>query len=293
MNVPPAWQGINVCFWSRHPGETIWAVLQRAGLTPEDSRLFISYVRADTTPVADQLFAALTEEGFDVFLDRCSVPIGVQFQEQLMQDLCDKAMVVLLNSAGVAKSHWVGEEIAIIKTYRLGLLELRFPSGSPRADIDPDFTQTLSASDLESAGPDYAAGAEKLSATVLADMVDRIKEVHGRALHRRRYELIDNFAAALSAFGKMAQALPDGTFVLPSTGRRNETVVGLTVRPPELGDFCHLHQRGAVSANRDGWLVSPSPFFLAQRQAHVSWLCGVSNIRHANEAQISQLAATL
>jgi hypothetical protein len=293
IHLPSLLQGINVSFWTRHPVETIWAVLQRAGLTPEESRLFISYVRADTTAVADQLFAALTNEGFDVFLDRCSVPIGVQFQEQLMQDLCDKAMVVLLNSAGVAHSHWVGEEIAIMKTYRLGLLELRFPDGTPRQDIDPDFSRTLGARDLVQAGPDYKAGAQKLSAQMLAEAVDRIKEVHGRALHRRRYELIDNFAAALAACGKTAQVLLDGTFVLPSIGKRNPAVVGLTVRPPDLGDFCNLHQRGAVSAARDGWLISPAPFFLAQRQANVSWLGGVSNIRHANEAQMSQLAASL
>ena len=292
-NVPAQWQGINVCFWTRHPIESLWAVMQRAGLAPEESRLFISYVRRETTPVADQLFEALTQEGFDVFLDRCSVPIGVQFQERLMQDLCDKAMVVLLNSSGVAQSHWVGEEIAIIKTYRLGLLELRFPKGEERPDIDPDFTQTLSSRDLDHAGADYASGAQKLSATILAGVVNRIKEVHGRALHRRRYELIDNFAAALTAAGKTAQVLSDGTFLLPATGPRSETVVGLTARPPELGDFCSLHQRGSVSASRAGWLISPSPFFLAQRQTQVSWLGGVSNIQHANEAQIVQLAANL
>lgn len=291
-NLPAVWHGINVCFWKRHPSEVIWAVMQRAGLVPEESRLFISYVRRDSSVVADQLFEALTQEGFDVFLDRCSVPIGVQFQERLMQDLCDKAMVVLLNTEGVANSYWVGEEIAIIKSYRLGLLELRFPNGKERPDIDQDFTQQLSSVDFLSATPG-SIGQQKLSATTLANVVDRIKEVHGRALHRRRYELIDNFAAALMKEGKTAQFLSDETFLLPSNGVRPETVVGLTPRPPELGDFCSLHQRGNVSANRAGWLISPSPFFLAQRQAHVSWLGDISNIQHINEAQITNLVASL
>jgi|GEM_PF-5114026 len=291
-NLPKEWQGINVFFWTRHPSEALWAAMQRAGLTPEESRLFISYVRRDTTPVADQLFRTLTEQGFDVFLDRCSVPVGVQFQERLMQDLCDKAMVVFLNSAGVSNSHWVTEEIALIKTYRLGLLELRFPGGQQRLDIDPDFTQKLDdPSDLEPAGPAYAPGEQKLSDASLRNVVERIKESHGRALHRRRYELIDNFAAALTAAGKSAQVLSDGTFVLPASASHGETVVGLTTRLPELGDFCSLHQRGGISATRTGWLISPSPFFIAQRQAHVSWLGGLSNIQHANEAQMTQLAA--
>ena len=292
-HVPTEWRGINVCFWTRSPVETVWAVLQRAGLAPEESRLFISYARRDTTPVADQLFAAMTEAGYDVFLDRCSVPVGVQFQERLMQDLSDKAMVVLLNSASVAQSHWVEEEIAIIKTYRLGLLELRFPDGIERKDIDPDLTTKLEKKDLEPAGAHYAAGETKLSDSSLSSIVDRIKDTHGRALHRRRYELIDNFAAALAAAGKTAQVLSDGTFVLPPNKRSSGAVISLTARPPELGDFCALHQRGNVSPSRAGWLISPASFFVAQRQAQVSWLGGVSNIQHANEAQIAQLAANL
>ncbi len=293
LNLPIQWQGINVCFWKGHPIESLWAVMQRAGLAPEESRLFISYVRQDTTPIADQLFEALTQEGFDVFLDRCSVPIGVGFQERLMQDICDKAMVVLLNSAGVTQSHWVEEEIAIVKSYRLGLLELQFPQGKERPDIDPDFRETIAPLDLINAGPSYAPGAHKLSNARLANVVNRIKEIHGRALQRRRYELIDNFAAALAAVGKTAQVLLNGTFLISPTGRNNGVVVGLTARPPELSDFCSLHQNGGVTASREGWLISPSPFFLAHRQIHVSWLGGISNIHHANEAQIAQLVANL
>jgi hypothetical protein len=219
--------------------------------------------------------------------------VGAQFQERLMQDLCDKAMVVLLNSVGIADSHWVQEEIAIVKTYRLGLLQLRFPTGMERPDIDPDFTETLTRQDLVSAGSNYAIGSKKLSKATLAKIVNRIKQTHTRALHRRRYELIDNFAAALSAVGRIAQILPDGTFLLPAAHGRGEAVVGLTVRPPELGDFCRLHQRGNVSATRKGWLVSPAPFFLAQRQTSVAWLGGISDIQHANEAQITHLATNL
>ncbi len=105
--------------------------------------------------------------------------------------------------------------------------------------------------------------------------------------------MIDNFAAALVSVGKTATALPDGTFLLQPSGAGVETVVGLTARPPELGDFCALHERGNVSSGRTGWLISPSPLFLAQRQAQIAWLANISHIRHANEAQISDLAAKL
>jgi hypothetical protein len=290
-HVPAQWRGINVAFWKRHPIESLWGIMQRAGLTPEESRLFISYVRRDSSAVADQLFVALTDQGFDVFLDRCSVPVGVEFQERLMQDLSDKAMVVLLNSPGVAHSYWVQEEIAMIKTYRLGLLELQFPNAAKRPDIDPDFATSISPADLVSAGRDYPEEARKLSDPALQNVVGRIKAVHGRAIHRRRFELIDNFAAALMAASVPSSILPDGSFLVHPRGSGNPTVVGLHVRPPELTDFSLLHQRGNVSPNRLGWLISPAPFFVAKRKTDIAWLGGVCHIQHADEAQIAQLVA--
>ena len=268
--------------------------MQRVGLSSEENRLFISYVRQDTSALADQLFVALTQEGFDVFLDRCSVPAGVAFQERLMQDLCDKAMVVLLNSSGVAQSHWVEEEIALVKIYRLGLLELRLPGGEERSDIDADFSHLLTSADLEQiAGGSHAANTQQLRPQALATVVDRIKEVHSLALHRRRCELADNFAAALVALGKTAQTLPDGTFLLQASATSSRTLVSLSARPPELGHFCSLHQRGNLGSGHEGWIISPAPFFLAERQAELSWLGDLSSIQHADEAQILQLVAHL
>lgn len=285
--LPAAWRGINTCFWNGDQTAVLGPVMQRIGLTTEDSRLFISYVRQDSTAIADQLFEALTKEGFDVFLDRCSVPVGVQFQERLMQDLCDKAIVVLLNSTGVVKSKWVEAEIATVKAYRLGLLDVRFPGVPERPDIDTDLTEVLAPADLVPAGGQYAVGANCLSANALTNIVQRIKMIHGRALHRRRYELIDSFAAALVASGKSAQLTPEGTFLV---GTGPDAVVGLSVRTPELGDFCALHQRGGISSALPGYLISPAPLFLAQRQAQVSWLGGLSNISHVNEAEMLKLA---
>ena len=173
------------------------------------------------------------------------------------------------------------------------MLELRFPDGESREDIDPDFTHLLTRKDLIPAGKSYPPKARKLSKSTLTRVVERIKAVHGRALHRRRYELIDNFAAALSDAGKTAQVLPDGSFVVSPGNLGREAIVSLTARTPELGDYCSLHQRGGISASREGWLISPAPFFLAQRQAQILWLGGLSNIQHADEAQIIELAWTI
>ena len=104
---------------------------------------------------------------------------------------------------------------------------------------------------------------------------------------------MDNFAAALAFANKTADIRPDGSFLVHGTGGKSNSVVGLSVRTPELAEFYSLHQHGGVSPTLAGYLVSPAPIFLAQRAAHVSWLGGLSNISHENEARITALVATL
>lgn len=288
-HLPPAWTAINVAFWSNDPTELLWAVLQRAGLTSEDSRIFISYVRVDSTPIADQLFSALTEAGFDVFLDRCSVPVGINFQQRLMQDLCDKAMVVFLNTTGVGGSQWVMEELATIKSYRLGVLELTFVGSNPRPDLDIAFARKILPGELAPAAAHFGAGAQELTPQALQDVVFKIKEEHGRTIERRRHMMMDYLAAMIQYVGKPAVVQSDGTFVVRSSDNTQDVVISVTPRPPELGDFCSLHQRGRIAAQRPGWVVSPAPFFEQNRRMQITWLGGISNIQHADEGMLLQL----
>ena len=58
----------------------------------------------DEALIRDTISEYLTQEGFAVFVDRFSVPVGVDFQERLMQELTDRGMVLLLHSPSVRKS---------------------------------------------------------------------------------------------------------------------------------------------------------------------------------------------
>jgi hypothetical protein len=285
--VPPDWQHLNVAFWRGNPTEVLPAVFQRASLSPEENRVFISYLRRETSAIAEQLFIALAEANFDVFLDRFSVPIGVDFQKHLQQDLSDKAMVILINSPGIAASDWVAEEIATVKRYRLGFYELCVPNAPARLDVDADFRRTLAVADLKPEGNELSDG-------MLGTVIQEIKEIHARALHRRRYELADNFAKALAQAGRTAQAQGDGSFVVGSRSNSGtDCVVMLTPRPPALGNFCSMHVRHGLGSQRPGWLLSPAPNFLTSRQTELAWLSTVSFIRHVDESQLLALAATL
>jgi hypothetical protein len=289
QSLPPELRVKNVAFWHTDvESEVLPGVFQRTGLAPEDYRIFISYIRRDTTELAEQLHDALTRQGFAVFVDRFSVPVGVDFQERLTQELTDRGMVLLLHSAGLGNSPWVEYEIATATKYRLGLYVLRLPGVAERSSLSPDHSRPIDPAE-------WNAGDQKLTDAALATIVQEIKRVHHDAYHRQRQRLANALIAAVTdpargAHGCTLSAEAGGLFVIhrPSGTRpADEVPLHVTARPPELRDFYHTHVLGKVAARGRGGIIAPAPHFVAQRQAWFVWLGGVANLRHTDEGQLS------
>jgi hypothetical protein len=287
--LPHELQHKNVAFWHADAeGEVLPGVFQRAGLAPEDYRIFISYIRREASELAEQLHDALTRLGFAVFVDRFSVPVGVDFQERLMQELADRGMVLLLHSAGLGGSPWVEDEIATASKYRLGLYVLRLPGVPERADLSPDRSRPIDPAEWD-------AAARRLDDASLATIVQEIRRVHHEAHQRQLQRLANALIAAVydparGAHGCTLQAEVGGLFVLRRPGGRgpaSEIPICLTARPPELRDFYHTHVVGQVAGRGRGAIIAPAPFIVAQRQAWFAWLGGLANLRHADEGQLS------
>lgn len=284
QSLPPELQIKNVSFWhSNAESEVLPGVFQRAGLAPEDYRIFISYIRSETTELAEQLHERLTQEGFAVFVDRFSVPVGVDFQERLMQDLTDRGMMLLLHSEGLGTSRWVEDEIATATKYRLGLYVLRLPGEPERKNLSPDRSRPIDADEWDSG--------QKLTETALDTIVQEIKRVHHEAHHRQLQRLANALIVAVSdpakgAHGCTLSLEAGGLFVI----RRpigTEVPLHMTGRPPELRDFYHTHVVGNVAARGRGKIIAPAPFLVAQRQAWFAWLGGLANLQHTDEGQLS------
>ena len=95
---------LNAVDWTSNRAVALTSILRILGLVEEERKVFLSYVRRDSTPIALQLHRALVEAQFDVFLDRFAVPPGANFQKQLDEDIGDKAFVVLLESSELRSS---------------------------------------------------------------------------------------------------------------------------------------------------------------------------------------------
>lgn len=102
-------------------------VLELLGLLRKQRRLFISYKRSESAAVAQQLYHALDERLFDVFLDTLSVRPGDEFQEQLWHRMTDSDVVILLYTTSVHQSGWVENEIDRASAMKISVLQLIWP----------------------------------------------------------------------------------------------------------------------------------------------------------------------
>lgn len=289
---------LNASFWKLSPSECIPALFARVGLTTRDQRVFISYRRVETEPLAHQLFDALTREGFDVFLDRFSIEPGADFQRRLDQELADKSMVVLLESAGIDQSAWTQHEIDFTKRFRLGLLALSLPDRArPLPSVDPDLRQPLKTTDFKSApvttvsreGKAVAQWCE-LNDEARDRVVTEIKRVHDRALFRRRRYLRDSMTAALASLGMMADTLRDDGFLEVSGGQGSRYIVWLTPRPPELVDFYTTHPRTQAPPLSKGVIIGPTALLEPSRTDRLKWLTGVCSLVCLDEDDMTDAA---
>jgi hypothetical protein len=116
---------INTEHWQQSATEIVPRIFAAAGVSDSGARVFISYRRKDSSPLAEQLFEVLARKNVDVFVDRFRIDVGADFQQRILQELAHKSMMVLIESATVAKSEWTRYEIAVAKSSRIGLMARR------------------------------------------------------------------------------------------------------------------------------------------------------------------------
>jgi hypothetical protein len=299
---------INVCFWSKSVTEAVPAIFSSAGLTAEEHRVFISYRRIETEPLAEQLFGRLTREGFEVFLDRFSIEAGADFQGRLNQELADKAMVVLLESACISSSQWTQHEIDYTKRFRLGLLALRLPLAKRLQSIDVDLRYQVRRSHFELPptvikNPLYKRPADKgkepekllrwgaLTEDALDNVVARIKWTHDRAIFRRRHYLRDTMSTALRSVGvNQASLHPSGLLVAKAVKNENWYSIWMTTRPPEFGDFHTTHPKTLIEPFSTGVMIGPTALLESRRKGRLDWLGGLCKFKLLDESEMNSAA---
>lgn len=196
-----------------------------------ERRVFISYKRTDSGPVARQLHAELTRCGYMVFLDDISIDKGLDFQHELKWWLNDADVVIVLVTPNFQNSRWCMEEIAFAQSSMIGLLGVRwpasvlgdlptrsFPSGTGTSTgtsvleaIDPD--QCLELNDADFAGaPDDPMCEQELNDDGLARVLAHCARQRAQGIRLRLEGLIPLAERVLKPQKKLAPLGPPGDY---------------------------------------------------------------------------------
>lgn len=297
---------VNSNRWNKEIKEAAPGILARADITASVARVFISYRRLETLPIALQLFDRLTHEGFEVFLDRFSIPPGYDFQRRLRQELEDKSMVLLLESKRAKDSKWTQHEIDFVKRNRLGLYALQMPDVDPRealASVSFDAFMVLKR-DEDFSGTPRAVKDEhgnsidewpELKSESLGRVVAEVKRAHSQALFRRRHRLRSDLVVELRKRGIKTEYSAAGPLFAKSGD--DEHLLWPITRPAEVEDFRTTHQahrlRPNVSAKSFGIVIGPRAAQESDRLARLKWLEEVSECLSFDEGRLADFVDRL
>ena len=291
--VPPLLLPINGSKWSSGDDavETASKVLKFLGLAEEDRRIFISYRQTDAAPVADQLRANFINSGWDVFLDRFSIPPGVNFQERLDRELADKAFVFLLETPDITNSKWVEHEIAFALYRKLGILALTLPNTTAQ-QLHPAIQQAmrirLNAADMVGG----SSSSSSLTPAAIEKIILEVDQRHSEAFTLRRESAMLETSEEMRREGYDVRSIDQWGLMGDKNGIREVALV--TARSPEPSDLRKIdalrlkhRQRGILTR---GWVVHPTEDVDFDRASLLEWL---TTHRRINSTPIMLLAERL
>ena len=109
-------------------------VLSMAWLHRRTPKVFISYKRTDSAPIAAQLYDRFNHLGYETFLDEASVPRGADFQRELKWWLNDADLLIVLASPRFPLSKWCMEEVSFCQQRFIGIAAIEWPDAIYEGD---------------------------------------------------------------------------------------------------------------------------------------------------------------
>lgn len=246
----------------------VGTILESFRLLRRDRRLFISYKRDDARRVALQLYEALDQRGFDVFLDTHGVPPGEDFQSVLWHRLADSDVVVLLDTPHFFESRWTIEELARANATSLQVLHLLWPNRTAPDRSALSSFMTLEQSDF--LGAELGDDASLASDTVVKVAVE-VESLRARALAARYRYLVDAFCDEARRLGVDVDVQPTRHVVF-----RSKQTEGLVMPLVGVPSAQRLHEVYSELA-RDGkksvvWALYDNRGLLRATIDHLDWL---------------------
>lgn len=285
--VPTLIEGVNGLDVSKKDGleRLSGFVLEAFRLLRSTRRLFISYRRSETQTVAIQLYEALDQRNFDVFLDTHSVAPGEPFQEVLWHRLADTDVVILLDSPGFQDSPWTMEELAQANTTTLQVLQVLWPK--QRSTAPAAFSQffLLKKGAFEDGKLTLGPGA-RLKTTAIDRICAATESLRARALAARYRNLVDYFCDVARELG-MTPVVQQGRLIEVTAASGAEAFVIPAVGIPDavLNQSIEAQFQQHCQANKKVWLLYDERGVRNMWQEHLAWLNQYAPVKSVQVAE--------
>ena len=287
--VPKAARTINAPKWDgagAPPRELVVDILRFVGLAEQERAVFISFKRADSRGVAEQLWEALSKRGFKVFLDQYSIDRGLDFQKELTRELREKCMVLVLESENIRDSEWVMKEVLYAMAHKLGLLSACWEAvaGDKKRRVDAipaGYRSILEPDDLSGTGEEALLTEDRL-----VRLLDEVESVHAQAMARRRKELLNGFLRELGTIPISWH----GLWHL-SIRSKSQVYVEVTPRPIRARDLYACEQNPVALS--EAYVLHAGVDFSPADRDYVQWIVNGNQVRALHGREVRELARRL
>jgi hypothetical protein len=244
-------------------------VLEELRLLSIHRAAFISYCKAEARGVADQLYHALVQRSFDVFLDTCSLRSGEPWREAIWDHILGADVFVLLDTPGALDKKWIKRELTRAQVLGTGVLQVLWPGHSRRPETEWCTLSALAAEDL--AAERSGDGADYLSEEALARTLMAVESLRARSLAAKRARVIAEVCKKVADKGWTYQVQSPTRIDIchPRAPDRKPTRLFTVTGHPGSIDVQRVHDQGEAGS---GGLIYDSYGMLDTRATHLRWL---------------------
>lgn len=252
--------------WTSDIRDVAADIVDSVVLGDEERRVFISYSHQDGRSTAQRLYGLLTQHRFDVFLDRFSLPPGVDFIERISDELIDKSMVVVVETAGAVASTWVQQEVATAISKRIGLAAVH----------------------LDDYGPTVGQIDERARCRVDDDerILSFLLEQHREQFRQRRDALLDSIWQSLRRAGIAESAISIEASGFRVSGSGWTYLISPHVRPADLHRIRVAHDCANPAT---ALVVHPRPI-RPDKRLDLTWLTDNTPVAEIDEGLFDEAA---
>ena len=269
----------------------ITLILETFRLLRRERRLFISYKRTGSQPLANRLYDALDARGFDVFIDVRSVPPAADFQSQLWHRMSDSDVVVLIDTPGFRESRWTAEELARANATNVQILHLLWPGQKEDPASSFSHFMKLRYRDFMGLLPMQGRFATKGLVNRICDEVERLRAPAIAARHRY---LVDNFCDAARDEELDPNVQIEGWISIKTKSQRTLAIVPAVGIPTSdrINEVFESISDPAVGT-REIWVIYDNRDVLNTWLSHLDWLDSHLPIRAVQMSKAPQLLKEL